>query len=179
MQPTTKISLRQALSDDALLGLALTGESWATWRACLLAMVGEPLDADERRLFEARADRDPPEEAPREIVVVAGRRAGKDQALSTLAVYLACFRDYSKVVKPGERAFVTVFAPDTAQATEFKNRCSGHLASSPVLSALVSGETQHTIRLTNGVEIAVRSSSFRRLRGMTSVAAICSEAAFY
>jgi hypothetical protein len=176
---TAPISLREALSDDGLLGLALKGDSWATWRACLLAMVGEPLDAHERALFEARADRDPPEEAPREIVVVAGRRAGKDQALSALAVFLACCKDYSRVVKPGELARLMVFAPDLTQAVEFRNRASGHLHASPVLSTMVESETQYAIRLNNGVTIECRSSSYRRLRGMTSIAAICSEAAFY
>ena len=38
-----RTSLRNALSDSNLLGRALAGESWAAWRALLLASMGEKL----------------------------------------------------------------------------------------------------------------------------------------
>ena len=40
--------MRKALSDPALLAKVLVGKSWAAWRVLLIAMMGEPLDADER-----------------------------------------------------------------------------------------------------------------------------------
>jgi hypothetical protein len=39
--------LRQALSDPALLGNALAGPSWHTWRSLLLASMGEKLKSSE------------------------------------------------------------------------------------------------------------------------------------
>ena len=37
-----KVTLRQALEDEALLGAALAGYTWHAWRVILLAAMGEP-----------------------------------------------------------------------------------------------------------------------------------------
>src|SRR5918996_4696046 len=58
MTPT--VTLRRALEDPNLLGSALAGPSWATWRAILLAAMGEELKPDELELFSARTGRDQP-----------------------------------------------------------------------------------------------------------------------
>jgi hypothetical protein len=42
------VSMRAALGDDQLLGRALPGPSWASWRVLLIACMGEPLLDDER-----------------------------------------------------------------------------------------------------------------------------------
>ncbi len=42
-----RVTLRQALEDEALLGSALAGPTWQAWRSVLLAAMGEPLNADE------------------------------------------------------------------------------------------------------------------------------------
>ena len=46
------VSLREALIDPNLLGNVLVGESWTTWRALLLACMGERLTADELSIFQ-------------------------------------------------------------------------------------------------------------------------------
>jgi hypothetical protein len=48
-----------------------------------------------------------------------------------------------------------------------------------MLSTLVSERISDTLRLTNGIDIEVRAASFRRLRGVTAVAVIASECAFW
>ena len=48
-----------------------------------------------------------------------------------------------------------------------------------MLERLVRNVTADTIELSNGVVIEVRSSSFRRLRGLTAVAAVADECSFY
>jgi hypothetical protein len=45
------IPLRKALSDPALLGGVLAGESWRAWRVILIAAMGEPLTDEERETF--------------------------------------------------------------------------------------------------------------------------------
>ena len=45
------ITMRKALEDKRLLGAALEGESWFTWRTMLIACMGEPLTADELEVF--------------------------------------------------------------------------------------------------------------------------------
>jgi hypothetical protein len=43
-----RVPLRQALSDPNLLGTALAGDSWSSWRILSIAAMGEELSADER-----------------------------------------------------------------------------------------------------------------------------------
>jgi hypothetical protein len=54
-----KTTLRAALSDPKLLGRALPGESWAAWRAILLAAMGEALEHDELEHFRRLTGRGP------------------------------------------------------------------------------------------------------------------------
>src|SRR5918996_816969 len=80
MTPT--VTLRRALEDPNLLGSALAGPSWATWRAILLAAMGEELKPDELELFSARTGRDqPPGKRVQELWAIVGRRGGKTQAI--------------------------------------------------------------------------------------------------
>lgn len=40
----SRVSLRAAFADQALLGNVLTGDSWRAWRGLLIAAMGERLD---------------------------------------------------------------------------------------------------------------------------------------
>ena len=44
-----RVPLREALSDPNLLGTAIAGDSWKSWRVLLIAAMGEELGEDERR----------------------------------------------------------------------------------------------------------------------------------
>ena len=46
-----RTSMREALNDPNLLGKALPGPSWHTWRTLLLATMGEPLSDAELETF--------------------------------------------------------------------------------------------------------------------------------
>ena len=48
-----------------------------------------------------------------------------------------------------------------------------------MLAQLIEARTARELRLTNGVDIEVRAADYRRLRGLTFVAAICDEIAFW
>src|SRR5262245_49846121 len=73
-----KTSLRIALETPQLLGTALAGESWAGWRALLLAALGEPLKPPELALYQKLTERkEPPAQRVNELVGVIGRRGGK------------------------------------------------------------------------------------------------------
>ena len=52
------VSMRVAPSEPDLLGNALPGASWLTWRALLIAAMGEPLLPDELAVFRAVTGRD-------------------------------------------------------------------------------------------------------------------------
>ena len=47
-----RVPLRDALSDPNLLGTAIAGDSWRSWRALLIAAMGEELSEDERAIFQ-------------------------------------------------------------------------------------------------------------------------------
>ena len=46
-----RVALREALSDPNLLGTAIAGDSWRSWRVLLIAAMGEELSEDEREIF--------------------------------------------------------------------------------------------------------------------------------
>ena len=46
-----RVPLREALSDPNLLGTAIAGDSWRSWRTLLIAAMGEELREDEREIF--------------------------------------------------------------------------------------------------------------------------------
>jgi hypothetical protein len=171
--------MREALRDPRLLGNALPGESWSTWRTFLIAMMGEKLRAPERRVFQKFTGRErEPLERIEEALLLIGRRGGKDAACSVLAAYLAGLVDWSHVLRKGERGVLLVIGADTRQAQIQRGYIEGVFDASPMLSALVINRTQDTIELLNGVVIEVRAANFRRNRGMTAIGIIGTEFAF-
>jgi hypothetical protein len=178
MRPT--VPLRTALTDPGLLGDVLAGETWAAWRILLIAAWGEPLEPDELAVFERLTGRaQAPVERVDELWAIVGRRGGKSRAMSTLAAYIAGLCDHRDVLAPGERGRVTLIAPDTRQAGVLLDYVEGAFTASPVLAQLVERRTSEALSLSNGIDVEVRSASFRRLRGVTNVAVLADEAAFW
>jgi hypothetical protein len=154
-------------------------DSWATWRAFLTASQGEPLTAAEAATFaQFTGGRVPPTAPCREQIYVLGRRAGKDASTAVKAVYLATCADYPELAQ-GERGTLLIIAPDTSQAAIQLGYIRGVLEGSALLIQRITSQTSDTISLDNGVDITVRASSFRRLRGLTCIAIIASESAFW
>jgi hypothetical protein len=178
MKPT--VTLREALADPALLGSAIPGPSWEAWRVFLIAAVGEPLEPAERLLYASYTGREfEPGEPVEELWAAIGRRAGKTRAAATFAAYIACLCDHSGVLAPGERGVLPILAASTVQATRAFMHVAGIIQNSPVLSAEIQGEpTADTIRLEQ-VDIEIRPASFKTIRGITAVAAIADEIAFW
>ena len=111
--------------------------------------------------------------------MVVGRRGGKSLIASLVAVYLACFKDYSKQLAPGERGTLMIIAADRRQARIIIRYIQGFFEAVPMLGQLVDRKTQDTIDLTNRVTIEVHTASFRSTRGYSIVAAICDELSFW
>src|SRR5580693_9063350 len=111
------LAMRQALSDNRLLGSILHGDSWHAWRVLLTAIMGEALTEDERAIFSALTGREhEPREPCEEFWAVIGRRGGKSRAMAVLAAFLAAFRDYKDVTAIGEKPTVLVMAQNVRQA---------------------------------------------------------------
>lgn len=176
MKPT--VSLRKALDDPALLGNVLIGDSWHAWRVLMIAAMGELLIADERLTFTKLTGRErEPLQRVEELVSVVGRRGGKSRAKAVVACYIAGLCTHTLV--PGERGVLLCIAPDQRQAAIVLEYANAVFERSPILSQLIASRTADTLTLTNGIDIVVRASSHRRLRGPTYIAVIADEAAFW
>lgn len=176
---TPKTTLRAALADKALLGHELQGDSFASWRALLIGAMGEQLTEAERVAFKQLTGRpQEPNHRVEELVVVAGRRAGKSLCAALLACYQATLIEHV-ALRRGEHARVLCISPDIRQSRVVRNYAQGLLEASPVLAPMVENSTADSITLSNRVTIECRAASFRRLRGVTCVAVIADETCFW
>lgn len=175
------VSMREALADPQLLGNAIPGDSWFLWRTLLIAAMGEELTGEERVAFSAVTGREKePLERVDELWNIVGRRGGKTRAAGAAGAYLAALCDWSENLASGERGVLPVLAASTGQAVRAFHHIAGILRESPVLSGMLDGEpTQDTIRLTTRIDIEVRPSNFRTIRGVTAIGAIGDEVAFW
>jgi hypothetical protein len=174
-----RISLRQALTDPQLLGAVLAGPSWATWRAVLIGAMGESLEPDEVEAFVKVTGRQPPTQRCDELWCCIGRRGGKSRAMAALAIYLAGLCDYTDTLDRGEVGVVLLLAPDMRQSKVLLDYAEGALSATPMMKQLLAGRTSEMLTLSNGIRLEVRSASFRRIRGMTCVAVLGDEIAFW
>jgi hypothetical protein len=173
------MTMRRALSDLALLGAVLAGDSWFAWRVMLIAMMGEALTDAERVLFTRLTGRPTePMERVEEFWGIVGRRGGKSRAIAVLCIFIAILVDHSAVLVAGERPVVLCLAPSQKQAGVVLAYIVGILESVPLLAKLIANRTMDIITLTNGLEIEVRSANFRSVRGTTCVAVVADEGAF-
>jgi hypothetical protein len=176
-----KVSLRKALADKNLLGNSLPGPSWSAWRTLLIAAMGEPLDDAERSVFTALTGGRAQEPLRRceEVAVVAGRRGGKTEAISTVGAYLAGCCDFSDVLVPGEIGVLMIVGADIGQSIIALDRIEAKLRTSPLMKQLVKARTQQQLRLNNGILVVVKAPNFRRIRGQTLIGFIGDEIAHW
>lgn len=174
------ITMREALENPAYFASLLGGESWFAWRALLIAIMGEPLVEAERIVFRELTGRDQePGEPVEEFWGCIGRRGGKTQALSILGVYIASCIDHRLVLAPGERGVLPIMAATTTQAQQALNFVRGAFDAVPNLRKLVIGRSSDMLSLKTSIDIQVRPASYRTIRGITAVAAIGDEIAFW
>jgi hypothetical protein len=173
-------TLRKAFADKKLLGAELGGESWAKWRILLMALMGEKLRDGELDIFRQLTQRDQaPAECVSEFYGVIGRRGGKSKAIATLAVYLATMVSWKAKLSRGETGTILIIAADQRQARVILDYAAATLESSAILRQAIVRLTSDVIELTGNIVIEVRAASFRRLRGMTSIAIVADEVAYW
>jgi len=171
-----------AIRDKNLFGsLFKRPETWHAWEVYLAALFGLPVKgvADLKLLRDCTGLEAPPAGRVRESFVICGRRSGKSFISSVIAVYLACFKDWRPFLSPGERGWIFILANDKPQASIIKKYISGILHANKLLRARIENEKKEEIELRGGVGIAVKTSSFRTVRGYTLLAAVLEEMAFY
>ena len=175
---TPKVTLRKALEDPALLGSVLGGDSWAAWRALLLAANGEPLNSGECEIFRKFTGRpEAPTKRVDELWCAIGRRSGKSRGMATMAAYYAGLCEHK--LARGEKGVVLLIAQDKRAAKISLDYVEGALESTPMLSQLIKERRREELVLSNGIIIETRAPTLRGVRGTTCVAVICDEIAFW
>jgi hypothetical protein len=176
--------MRKALADPEAFGRVMAGSSRYGWRVLLIAAAGESLTDLERIAFTKLTGRPrEPGRMCREIIIAAGRRGGKTQAMTIFAAWIAIFVDHRDVLAPGETGVVLVISRDQRAAKIVLDYLEGVLLSvdpekSP-LSGMIANRTQESLMLTNHVSVEVRPCSRVSVRGPTYVCAICDEIGFW
>jgi hypothetical protein len=175
---TSAFTIDRVFKDRRLLGAALGDFDLSTWRPALKAAFGLKLDDAEAKTFARIAgERAVPETRVRELWAVIGRRGGKSRMAAAVATFLALFVEHRR--SHGERPMVLVIASSVDQARTVFGYVKGFIDASPVLSKEVVDAKAFEVTLSNGVVIAVHSSSFRTVRGRTLIACIMDECSFW
>jgi len=155
--------------------------TWRPWEVYLRGLFGLPIEnRTDRQLFKSCTGLTRlPKERPRESFVICGRRSGKSFISAVIAVYLAAFKDWSKFLNPGEKGWIFILSVDKLQSRIIKSYVEAILNGSRYFRNLIQKTTAEEVELRNNVTIAIKTSSFRSVRGYTLLAAILEELAFW
>jgi hypothetical protein len=171
-------SILDAMHDARLFAPFFRGGTWGAWEAFLAALWGLDMPPDQLDTFRACTGRvERPTRRASEGWVIAGRRSGKSRIAAFVAAYLAALAETDKLAR-GEYGTVLVCATDKQQARVILDYVRA-LFEVPALRALVVSEGAESIELRHKVRIEVRSSSYRRVRGVTLLACVLDELAFF
>src|SRR5262249_40469375 len=145
-------------------------DSWSAWLTWLKTVFALPMSVDELALFQNCTGRvSPPFDGAKEVYTIVGRRGGKSFISALVGVYGAWLCSFGSYLTTGERGVVLILAVDRAQAKVVFNYCKGIIDSIPVLRQMVSAWRADEIELSNGITIAVKTSDYRSVRGVTVV----------
>ena len=111
-----KLTIIDTMSDPQLFSPWFKASSWDNWRVFLKALVCLSMSTSDMKRFTEFTGRRCPASEVREGWLVVGRRGGKSLIAALVAVFVACFRDYSQHLAPGEVGTAMVLAADRRQA---------------------------------------------------------------
>src|SRR5262245_4505301 len=155
-------------------------ETWTTWLVVLKAMFGLPMTAAEMAIFNRHTGRaSVPSGGSKENFLIVGRRGGKSFISALIGVFIACFFSFTEYLTTGERGTVLILAVDKAQAKVVFNYCKGITEAIPALRRMVTAWRADEVELSNDITIAVKTSDYRSVRGVTIVCCVCDEVAFW
>src|SRR5262245_57821362 len=155
-------------------------ETWTTWLVVLKAIFGLPMTPDDLVIFNRHTGRSsPPVGGSKENFLIIGRRGGKSFISALIGVFIGCFFSFVEYLTTGERGTVLILAVDKAQAKVVFNYCKGIIEAIPALRGMVTAWRADEVELSNDITIAVKTSDYRSVRGVTMVCCICDEVAFW
>src|SRR6516164_8319890 len=174
---TPRIPLSSALTDPALFGTTFRAPSFWTWRVVAKMIDGIPLaEPRDIELFKQCTGRNQlPIKPVHRLILLAGRRAGKDRFLSACAVWRAALcADWRKHISAGEQAVVLLLGTDRKQAGILRHYCEG-LLRVPMLAQEIMRQTGELIKFKNGASLEIATNDARLVRGRSAIAVLGSE----
>jgi hypothetical protein len=177
LKPT--VSLVDAMRDPKLFGKTFVAPSFWTWRTVAKLIDGAPLtEPRELELFKQCTGLEYNRQHRRKVrrlILLAGRRAGKDRFLSAVAVWRAALcADWRKHQSAGEGAVVILLGADKKQASILRRYCEG-LLRVPLLKAEVTRSTGEVTEFRNGASLEISANDARLVRGRSAIAILGSE----
>lgn len=176
-----RITLSRALSDINLLGAPFQAPSFWTWKTVARLIDGKSLrDQRDINLFrECTGRMQLPATPVRRLIVLVGRRGGKDRFMSAVAVWRAALcADWRKHSSAGEQSVVLLLGADRRQAGILRRYCKG-LLSAPLLVQEVIRRTDEVIEFRNGASLEIATNDARLVRGRSAIAVLGSECAHW
>jgi hypothetical protein len=179
---TPLITLLRALTDSNLFGGVFGAPSFWPWRVVAKIIDGEPLrEPREIDLFKKCTGRTRVlsttvlSKPARRVILLCGRRAGKDRFLSAVAVWRAALcADWRKHISAGEQAVVILLGTDKKQAAILRRYCEG-LLQTPLLAQEITRSTGEVIEFRNGSSLEIATNDARLVRGRSAIAVLGSE----
>jgi hypothetical protein len=181
MTTPAPLSILDAIDDaDVFAPWFRDRSTWGAWLAFLATLFGLPLTPEQLAIYRECTGRTAPPSGPfHEAWLICGRRAGKSFMLALVAVFLACFNDWTPFLVPGETGRIVIIAADRRQSRTIFGFVVGFLKNSKIFAGMIARETLDTIELTNGIAIEILTCDYRTVRGYSLVAALCDETAFW
>jgi hypothetical protein len=113
------------------------------------------------------------------MILLVGRRGGKDRFLSAIAVHRAALAaDWRTIMSAGEQAAVSLLGADKKQAGILRRYCEG-LLRTPLLAREVARTTDDVIEFRNGAALEIATNDARLVRGRSAVAVLGSECCYW
>ena len=173
------ISLSHALNSPSLFGKVFEATSFWPWKVIAKLIDGLPLtEPREVALFEQATGRvynRQARRAVRRLILLVGRRGGKDRFMSADGVWRAALcTDWRQYLSAGEQAVVILLGKDKKQAAILRRYCHG-LLQVPDLAKQVVRETADVIEFRNGASLEITVNDAGGVRGRSAIAVLGSE----
>ena len=173
------ITFSHALNSPSLFGNVFEATSFWPWKVIAKLIDGLPLtEPREIELFEkctGRIYNRQARRAVRRLILLVGRRGGKDRFMSADGEWRAALcTDWRQYLSAGEQAVVILLGKDKKQAAILRRYCHG-LLQVPDLAKQVVRETAEVIEFRNGASLEITVNDAGGVRGRSAIAVLGSE----
>jgi hypothetical protein len=180
------VNILDAIEDENLFRPFLGDDliTWSRWAVALRALYGLPIastnghalveDCTGRRVAEL------PWEGFKTALFLVGRRSGKSRISALIGAFEALFGGHETDLAKGEVGILPIISPSRHQSM-IVWRYLQSIFETPLLQQEVAEvkESDHRLKLRNGIEIRILTGDFRTVRGPTVICAIIDEICFF